>query len=177
MRCTSIAFLVLLLVSPARSHAPPPPPEAATPAPAGDAPGNAVAELGEFNQRLGELQDRAMRDSQIVREYGALQEIVSEAMEEIDSGTASRRARLLRIVDLLSEAQAAEDDATSAVLAEEGAGLEPELRSTPQAAFAHDSVAPRLLEFQATLMAKMTEIDPATPELVDRAGELMERLP
>jgi hypothetical protein len=167
MRCPLIPLLVLLLVSTVRAQAPTPPEGA----------GAAGTELLEINERLEGLQDQAMRDANVLRENGELQQIVSAAMEEIDPETAARRARLLRIVDQLAEAQEAKDDGAYDILAEEGATLEAELRTTQQAAFAHESVVLRLEAFQAILMTRMTEIDPATPRLVDRAGELMENLP
>ncbi len=164
MRCILLGLLALGLLLPVSASASDPPSP------------RAMAEFEELNDRLSRLQERAMRDASIQREYGALQELVALTMDRIDPETPDRRARLLELVSLLEDAHEIGDDNAYDVLSEEGEALEMALRTTQQAAFDHEDVAPRLEQFQDTLFSKMTELDPSTPGLVERAGELMEEM-
>lgn len=135
-----------------------------------------LAEIQQINGRLQELQQQALSDPQLAAEQQALGERIRAAMAATDP---TLEASMLRVQELQSEAAAAQQEGNNARLAELGTEvrqIQEKFVQAQQTALADPEISAAVEGFQERLQAKVTEIEPSTPQLIARFEELQSRL-
>lgn len=134
------------------------------------------AEYMNLQQQLNQLQQQAMQDSVLQKEYADLQEFVDEKMKAEDPKLQEHRDRLGAIQQEITAAQQAQDDEKFQALLQEGTALQDQLRTLQTDTMALEEVKSRMDAFREKFLAKMTELNPKAQEMVDRANEISEKL-
>lgn len=132
------------------------------------------AELQEIVATLSATHQKAMEDPEIVRAQSALQARVDQAIAKEDPGFDRKLARLEEIVTQLDVKLAQGAEVTP--LVQEGQRLQRELEAIQSKVMAAEPLASEIASFDARVQAKMTEIEPRTPALMERANALLERI-
>jgi DNA repair exonuclease SbcCD ATPase subunit len=174
-RLLPAAGLAILLVGAplAGQDAPPPMQQEALP----DSIQEMIQEFQELEQRLGQLQQQALAESQELQERQVeLQGLVQQVMQEIDPEFESRIERLQALEREAMAAQEAQDAETLQALIAEAQSLQADLQQTQERAMENPEVQSELEVFQTAMMDEMTKHDPEAPELLERLEELAERL-
>jgi len=134
------------------------------------------SEYAAVQQRLNGLQQQAMQDTVIQKQYAELEAMVETQMKAADPELEQRRTRLMELQGEMGAAQQAGEDDKLQALLEEGTAIQGLLRQTQQETMALEEVEAKMTAFREAILARMAEIDPEAPKLVDRANELGEQL-
>lgn len=151
-----------------------PSPALGTPLPT--SPDSLRAEFMGLQQRLNGIQQQALQDSVLQDGYAKIQTMVEEAMATADPQLTEHRDRLGAIQQELDAAQQAGQSDKLQPLIEEGTSIQNRLRQVQQEALALEEVKTKMDAFRETVVARMAEIDPEAPAIMDRANAIAEQL-
>ncbi|MGQ0720453.1 MAG: hypothetical protein ACT4PE_02640 [Candidatus Eiseniibacteriota bacterium] len=141
-------------------------------APLPTTPGGLQQEFMSLQQRLGGIQQQAMQDTTLQREYAALDAVIEQGMTASEPQLAQHRSRLDAIRDEMSAAQQAGDEAKFQALLQEGTTLQGRLQKVQQDTMQRADVQEKMGALRDRMIAKMAVIDPQTPALVQRADAI-----
>jgi hypothetical protein len=125
-----------------------------------------------IQQRIGQLEQQAMADSALQKQLVALQAHIQEEMVQEDPEFGEKEDRLVELRAEMSEAQQSGDQEAMSSIAAEGQALDTTLRQLQAEVLANEDIASKVTAFQENVQAKMAEIDPEAPELIERASEI-----
>lgn len=131
-----------------------------------------IAELQQIQSELQPIHQQAMQDPEVQALQQSLSADIQAKMAELDPSTPDRMARLQELMQQGQAAQAEQDQAALTEIATEAQSVQQELQVAQMAALQSEEIAPRVDAFEAELLAKMREIDPAAEALLERAQEL-----
>jgi hypothetical protein len=145
-------------------------PAAPAPAPAPAAP--AQDETARIQQRLQEIQQRAMADPALQAEAQAFSRDVLAAMGRIDPTVPQKTARASALRQEVAAAQQAGDNARLNQLAQEAQQLQAFFSSMRERAMADSQVVVKQQAFKERVIEVMKRVDPQTETLLARLQEL-----
>jgi hypothetical protein len=151
----------------------PPPEEASLPITESD-PATFQEEFARIQQRLGSIRQRAMGDSALMAEFAALRDVVEKKMVELDPEISAHRQHLIALQADYRQAEQSGDVETSKQIQQEGSALQAKIRQTEAQVLQQEEIVERMTTFQEKVVARMTEIDPETPTLLERATAVAE---
>jgi hypothetical protein len=129
-------------------------------------------EFMSLQQRLGGIQQQAMQDTTLQREYAALDAFIEQGMAASDPQLAQERNRLGAIRGEMSAAQQAGDEAKFQALMQEGTTLQGRLQKLQQDTMQREDVQQKMAALRDRMIARMAAIDPQTQALVQRADAI-----
>lgn len=129
-----------------------------------------------IQNRLGPLQQKAMQDSVLQKEFLELQEATEDAMLALDPQIPQHRALLDSLQGELQTANQAGDQETVQAILQQGNALQAKLEQTRSQAMQQDSVFTKMTAFQDRVVERMTELDPEAPALIDRATAIASQI-
>ncbi len=162
-----VALAVVALPRPGAAQTPAP-----TPPPAGEPGAAAQQEAQGLVQRLGRLQQQALQDPKVKAANDSLSAYLDKRMTEIEPGYPALMEKAKSFQANAAAAQSAGDTAKLQQLAAEGANLQAGILAARQKALRDPGVQQHAAAFQHTLLAKMAELDPESPKLLQRLNEL-----
>jgi hypothetical protein len=136
----------------------------------------ALREMEQIQMRLSPMQERALQDSALNAEGAQIGTRVRQAMDEVDSQTASRIARLNELMTVAQAAQARQDAEAYATAATEATRINQDLQLTQEAAVAKAEIAASIEAFEKRVQAKMIADNPEAQGLLSRLEELNTQL-
>lgn len=131
-----------------------------------------VAQMQEIEARLSRIQEQAMQDSAIVAQQNAITQAVRQAMIAADPATAEKLDRFDSLIADLRSAEASGDAAAVASLTAQALELQPQLMAAQQAVMSRPDIEARMEAFFDAVEARMIELDPETPALIERLNQL-----
>jgi len=131
-----------------------------------------MAEYQGIQQRLSTLEQQAMADSTLVQQFTALEGDIQAAMAEVDPEYESKQEKLGELRTAMQTAQESGDQEAMRTIAQEGQALEMSLQQLQSTVLAQEDLSAQVASFRENVRSKMTEIDPETPELIDRAHDI-----
>jgi hypothetical protein len=134
--------------------------------------GPSEQEAVQIQLRLMQTQQQAMQDPGVQTAYEELTEHLLTAMERVDPSVGDKAARAETLQAEAIAAQQADDDQRLQQLAAEAEQLQTEFAVLQQQAMQDPELQASMVNFQDRVVAKMTEIDPETPQLLARLEEL-----
>jgi DNA repair exonuclease SbcCD ATPase subunit len=134
------------------------------------------AEIQEIQQRLGATQQKAMADSSIAQKYADLQQYLEDEMKSADPDFDAKQEKLQSLQADFSAAKQAGDQEKLETIVAEGTALQAELQQLREAMMEKEEVVARAEAFREALTARMTEIDPETPRLIERSTVIVAQL-
>lgn len=135
-----------------------------------------ITELQQLQAQLQPIQQQVLQDPEIQTAQQTLAADIQEAMAEMDPSTPER---LERLQELMTQAQAAQEEQDATAMGEivaEARALEEQLQAAQAAAIESPEIAPRVEEFEARILEKMVEVDPEAESMIERAQELDAKL-
>lgn len=135
-----------------------------------------VAEAQQIGQRLAALQEQVLSDPAIAQERDELTERVEEAMSAADPALEQDLARAEGLEPAMAAAQQAGDEARMNALLAEARELETRFMQAQQTALADPELSRVVLAFNELVQDRMTALDPETPRLIARLGQIRDRL-
>jgi len=136
-----------------------------------------IDELEETQEKLGDLQDRALAGSESLQaEQVRIQGVVEAALRIVEPEYESLITRFGELQQEAAAAQQAEDMAAFQAVMNEAEGLQMRLQIAQAQAFERDEVDEAVTEYREQLFAEMARLDPEAPRLLGRMEELVERL-
>jgi hypothetical protein len=166
-RTVLLALAALALPAAAAAQTQPAP----APAPAQPA-ASAQDEITQIQQRLGQLQQRAMQDPAVQAAQATFTAEVMSAMERLDPAAKEKAARAEAIKAEVAAARQANDNTKLNELAAEAQALQAYFAELRPRAVALPEIQEKRKVFTEALFAKMTELDAEAPRLVARLEEL-----
>ncbi len=139
---------------------------------AGSGPGALMAEYQQIQQRLAQVQERAMTDDSLRAAYTSLQDRVEGHMLAADPELREKQSRLQSLgQDLMNARQTGDEEAARTITAE-GNALQTGLQQLQADALSDEAIAAELAGFQEKVQTRMAEIDPETPDMIARVEEI-----
>jgi DNA repair exonuclease SbcCD ATPase subunit len=163
------AALILAVPGHAQQMAPPPnlPPEVQA----------MLDELEATQVRLEGLQNEAIAGSPELQEKQAeISELVGAAILVVEPQYDELRDRFAQLQQEVAAAQQAQDAQRFSQIMNEAEGVRARLEAAQEKVFEQEEIVAVVEEYQGALLEEMTEIDPETPELLDRMEKLVEEL-
>lgn len=137
--------------------------------------GGAMQQYQQLSQQLSSIRQQALQDSALQAEQAALMERIRSAMEE-DPQTEALLARFDSASQAFQQAQSSGDTAAMQQLMPRLQQMQMQLQQA-QGQVAQDSaIAVRIDSFTAHLEAKMEEINPRAPQMMDRVDSLAQQV-
>lgn len=133
-------------------------------------------ELQQIGARLAQAHARAMQDPGLRARQETLAEQLKVAMFRVDPSLRSVEARARALEGEARAARQAGDEARMTTLMEQAGQIEMRILEAQKAVMGDAAMAARMTAFEADLRKKMTEVEPQTPQLVERAESLQRRL-
>jgi hypothetical protein len=133
-------------------------------------------EFMSLQQRLGGIQQQAMQDTTLQRDYAALDAMIEQGMTAAEPQLVQHRSRLDAIRGEMSAAQQAGDEPKFQALLQEGTALQGRLQKVQQDTMQREDVQQKMNALRDRMVARMTQIDPQTPALVQRVDAIGEQL-
>jgi len=134
-------------------------------------------ELEETQEKLEELQDRALAGSESLQaEQVRIQGVVETALRIVEPEYESLVARFGELQQEAVVAQQAEDMEALQSVMNEAQGLQMRLQAAQAQAFEREEVDTAVTEYREQLVEEMARLDPDAPRLMERMEELVERL-
>jgi predicted nuclease with TOPRIM domain len=134
-------------------------------------------ELEETQEKLEELQDRALAGSESLQaEQVRIQGVVETALRIVEPEYESLVARFGELQQEAAVAQQAEDMEALQSVMNEAQGLQMRLQAAQAQAFEREEVDTAVTEYREQLVEEMARLDPEAPRLMERMEELVERL-
>lgn len=173
----AVAAIASLTACSKSEEAPPQDAPSALPgAPGQEPPDPLQAEYATLSQRLSSIQQQAMADSSLQKEYAALEAFVEGAMMATDPELPAHRERMGSLQAELSSAQQAEDQEKMQELVQEGTALQVKLQQVQATTMQQEDVATRMAAFREHMIARMSAIDAETPTMIARSDEIAAQL-
>jgi hypothetical protein len=135
-----------------------------------------MQELQQIYARLQPLQEQALADEALSQQRDATTATLRAGMVEADPGIEEGLDRLEAMLEEVRHAQAEGDAQRLIALNEEAQEIQPRIARAQAAALAMDHVRQSIDAFQASLRARMIELEPDAERLLQRADELEEGL-
>ncbi|CAN5662527.1 hypothetical protein BH23GEM11_BH23GEM11_02940 [soil metagenome] len=136
-----------------------------------------IIELEETQEKLGELQDRALAGSESLQaEQVRIQGVVEAALRVVEPEYESLVTRFGELQQEAAAAQQAEDMAAFQAVMTEAERLQMRLQMAQAQAFERDEVDSAVTEYREQLLEEMERLDPEAPRMMERIEELAERL-
>lgn len=134
------------------------------------------AELQQVGARLQAASARALQDPRLrAAQEGLARELKAGALRA-DPGLAGLESRARAMEQEFRRAQQAGDQAAAMRLAEEARRIEIRVMNAQKRVMADPAFANRARAFETELMKEMAEVEPQTPQLLQRAQLLQGRL-
>lgn len=133
-------------------------------------------EYMQINQRLQELQQRALMDEAVAEKAEEYSDFVDAKLRELDPRAAELVQKREETIDKMQIAQEEGDFESIQELQYEYQEISQELQPYLQRAMQDEEVQRRQQEIEEVLIAKMEEIDPETIPLLNRMMELSEKI-
>lgn len=131
-----------------------------------------IVEIQQVQSNLQQIQQQAMADPEIQAEQQAIGQEIQLAMAESNPDVPQQMQRLETLMTEAQAAQASEDAAKMQEIVAEARELDTRLQAAQAEAIQRPEIAPRVQSFQTKLQEKMLELDPTTPQLIQRLQEL-----
>lgn len=135
-----------------------------------------VVEIQQVQSNLQQIQQEAMSDPELQAEQEALGREIQLAMAESDPAIPEHLERLETLMAEAQAAQQAQDAEKMQAIVTEARELDGRLQAAQAEVIQRPEIAPRVESFQSHLQAKMMELDPSTPQLIERLRELDSQL-
>lgn len=135
-----------------------------------------LAELQTVSGRLQALQEQALQDAELTAAQESLGARIRTAMEESDPSLVDGMERVETLQGEAEAAQAAGDQAKLMELGAELQQIEARFVIAQQRALARSDISSDLEAFEARLQARLVELDPEAPRLIERFQELQRML-
>jgi hypothetical protein len=135
-----------------------------------------LAEMEQVQAEIEPIQRQALADPELQAEQAALGAQIQTVMTELNPAVPQQMERLQELSAEAESAQSEQDQARIEEILTEARGIEIELQEAQTQAVQRPDVAPRVQAFQEKIQAKMVEVDPAADDLIQRMGELENRL-
>lgn len=129
-------------------------------------------EITRIQERLAALQQQALQDSAVAAGQEAFQASLAAAMVRLDPAAAQRMARAEALPAEVEAARGAEDNAKLNQLAAEASELQRFFQALRSRVLALPDIQERHRAFLAVVAARMAEIDPQAPVLIERLQQL-----
>ena len=129
-------------------------------------------EAQQIGRRLAAVQQQALSDPELARERDELTARVEQAMAEIDPALQRDMAGATELEPMLEAAQQAGDTARMQEVLNQARELEARFVTAQETALADPELSRVVLAFNERMRARMTELEPQTPELLDRLMEI-----
>lgn len=129
-------------------------------------------EAMQIQMRLMQTQQQALQDPELQAAQETVTEELLAAMEQADPTLAEKSERAEAMQAEIHAAQQAEDQARLQELAGEAQQLEMAFATAQQQAMQDPELQASMGAFQDRMVAKMTEIDPETPQLIARLEQI-----
>lgn len=133
---------------------------------------SAQEEAAQLLQRIAALQQRAQQDPAIRVQQAAFAAFMLQAMERLDPAVREKSDRADAIGAEVEAARAANDQAKLEALAAEAQQLQAYFADLQQRVRQQPEVQEKRQEFINVLFAKMSELDPQAPAMVQRLRQL-----
>ncbi len=136
-----------------------------------------LEELDAVQERLEKLQNDAIEGSPELQEKQAdLSQRVGEAILEVEPEYDELRARYAELEREVQAAQQAQDAQRFSQIMTEAQGIQVRLETAQGKVFEREEIVAAVEDYQGSLLTEMTELDPETPDLIERMEALMEQL-
>lgn len=135
-----------------------------------------LAELQTVSGRLQALQEQALQDTELNAAQEALGSRIRTAMEESDPSLVDGMERVEALQGEAEAAQAAGDQAKLVQLGAELQQIEARFVTAQRQALARPDISADLEAFETRLQARLAELDPEAPRLIERFQELQRML-
>lgn len=134
-------------------------------------------ELDETQEKLEELQNRALAGSEALQaEQLRIQGVVESALRIVEPEYEALVARFSELQQEAVAAQQAEDMEAFQSVMTEAQTLQMRLQAAQSQAFERDEVDSAVTEYREQLVEEMARLDPEAPRMMERMEELVERL-
>lgn len=135
-----------------------------------------LVEAQQIQQRLSQVQQQVLADPQIAEEREALGEQVQAAMIEADPELEQSMEQIQELEPQMAEAQQAGDQERLNELVAQARAMEQRFQEAQSEALEDPTLRETVLAFNARIEERMLEIEPETPQLIERLRELQTRL-
>jgi predicted nuclease with TOPRIM domain len=136
-----------------------------------------LAELDETQDRLEELQGRALAGSEALQaEQSRIQELVESTLRIVEPEYEALIRRFGELQQEAAAAQQSEDMEAFQTVMNEAQTIQMRLQTAQAQTFERDEVDTAVSAYREQLVDEMTRLDPEAPRLMDRMEELVERL-
>jgi hypothetical protein len=133
-------------------------------------------ELQEIGQRLAGVQQQVMQDVALRTRQEGIARAMKEAMLRADPTLEAMEARAGVLEVEARQAQQSGDQARLMQLAQEAQQIQARVMAAQQQALQSGDLAARVQAFEKDVRARMAQVDPQSPMLIERAEALQTRI-
>jgi small-conductance mechanosensitive channel len=131
-----------------------------------------MTEYQQIQQRLNSVQQQALADPALQQQYETLQGHIEDEMVSNDPEYDEKRTHLQKLQQDMMAAQQSGDQEAIQSIGQEGNALQAELQQLQTDAVGDEEISAEVADFREAVRAKMAEIDPEVPKLIERADEI-----
>lgn len=133
-------------------------------------------QIRQIQERLGQVQDSAMKDSVIQTKFMQLQETVRDAMAQLDPQVVQKEDSLNALQRRMNEARQNQDTTQMREIMRAGQPLSQEMNRLRDSVTQRDSIDQRMQQLRQELQEEMATINDSVPALIQQRDSLMQRL-